>query len=100
MQIVKLSNSEVEIKKSLTLGEFNRVQIALNGDGPVSAAGWTAKNLIEGQTVLLSIVIKKIKEGDKEVAFSREWLDALSLADGSVLLDVAQEIIVEANKKK
>jgi TRAP-type uncharacterized transport system substrate-binding protein len=99
---MKLKDYKVELKDSITWGESKDIQDAMLKDIEVDARGQikglSMSAMREAVYKTIEIIVIKItdKEG-KEVSFSREWMNSLSIDDGNKLEDYANQFI---SKKK
>lgn len=93
---INLSNATVEIKDALTWGDTQRIQSAMMSGAKMSGKASDAENLnldfdpekmLEARYVTLECAVLKIKEGEQEKPFSREWMNNLSNEDGNKLFD-------------
>lgn len=91
---IKLTNAIVKVKDSMTWGDSERVQKAMISSSNVSGKAnkevgfdFNPEGLFEAKYVLLECMIKSITEGEKEIEFTREWMDNLSMEDGNKLYD-------------
>lgn len=99
-KIVELSNAKVEIKEQVTWLQMQRVEATLAESAKIGPdgkpTGFDGNALVESKIKLMEMLIVKITEGDKEVGFSRNWVETLSLADGNTLTAALDEV---ASKK-
>ena len=102
---VKLQNDvKVTLKDLLTWGDAQKIQNSLMSGAKMSGkAGdkdmgfdFDATAMLEAKYVTLECVVVAIKEGEKTLPFSREWMDNLSMADGNKLVEAVDEV----SKKK
>lgn len=100
---VKLQNAVVKIKDQLTWGDAQKIQSALMSGAKMSGKSgedmgfnFDASAMLESKYVALECTVLEIKEGEKVLTFSREWMDNLSIEDGNLLTDAVDEI----SKKK
>jgi len=109
MSIVKLSKQEVEIKEALTWGDNEKLQsILMSGAklGNLNQAGdkkpedvdieFDTTVMLKGKYALLEVAIIKIKDGEKEIPYTKEWMDGLSIEDGEKLYNEVEKL----SKKK
>lgn len=97
--IVKLSNCEVKIKEALTWGDSEKIQNVYIKGAQVDQSGlksFDASVVSEAKYILLEITVLEIKEGEKVLEFTREWMNNLSIEDGDKLYDAVELL----NKKK
>jgi hypothetical protein len=97
--IIKLSNCAVKIKDQLTWGDSERIQSVYIKGAKVDKEGlkdFDASVVGEAKYVLLEIAVLEIKEGEETKAFSREWMNELSIDDGNKLYEAVEFL----NKKK
>jgi hypothetical protein len=88
----------VTLKEALTWGDVQEVQAVMAGGvklGATGMNGYDARALLESKYKLLELAIVSITEGDKQIPFSREWMNGLSVNDGDTLYAA-----VEALSKK
>lgn len=107
MKTIELSSCNVEIAETMTWGMQEEIRTAMLGG--VRVQGLTDKdkqNLELDPSVLgkakykaLELCVKKIvmKEDGKEIPYSKEWMDNLSIEDGDELFNAVNEI---SNLKK
>ena len=105
--IIELSNANVEIIEKLTWGQQERIREAMMGGIKVQGLSDKEKQSLDFDTSVLSkakyktleICIKKITLADgKEVPYTNEWMDNLSVEDGDKLFEAVNE--VTSPKKK
>ena len=100
VKTVKLSNCEVDVLTYLTWGEKEDVQSALlkgaKLQGVSGSVDFDASVLTEAKYKLLEVAVQTIREGDKQLTFSREWMRDLSAEDGDTLYNEVDEL----SKKK
>lgn len=104
MKTVKLKNSEVTLKEELTWGDVQKIKDSIAAGArmhgkakEVAETGdiefdYNTGAMLESKYVALECVVVKIKEGDKEFDFSREWMDSLPVSDGDKLYEAVDEI--------
>lgn len=103
---VKLSIGTVQIIDKLTWGQKEEIQSAMLGG--LRITGLTDKDkqdfqldpavVTKAKYKTLEVCIKKITLSDgKEVAYSKEWMDNLSIEDGDILFQAVDEV---TNPKK
>lgn len=93
MKTVKLSKYEVELKEELNWGDSLDLDSIVYGGAEMkgtSDIGFNASVMIDGKYKLLEIVISKIKEGEKEIPFSKDFIRNLSIEDGIKLYTEAK----------
>ena len=96
---IKLSKCEVEIKDSMNWGDKEAIQSELMKGAKMDQTGLTGYSagvMLEAKYKTLELMIVNIKEKDKEISFSREWINALSVEDG----DKVYEAVDILTKKK
>lgn len=79
---------DITLKQSLTWGDVQEVQAVMASGaklGNTGLTGYDARAMLEAKYKLLELAITSIKEGDKAVKFSREWMNGLSVEDGDTL---------------
>jgi hypothetical protein len=76
-----------EIRASLTSGA------KMNNNG---LSGFDGQALLDSKIKTFEAVIADIKEGDKSIPFSKEWVQGLTLKEG----DALEEAVNEITKKK
>lgn len=101
MKTIELSTGvKVEVKESLNFGEANQVQsvirksakLATSSDGSGQNVDINAEDLMQANFKLLEVAITKITEGEKEISYSRGWLDKQSTADAKLLFQGVQHL--------
>lgn len=106
MKTVTLTIGSVEIVEQITWGMQEQIRTAMLGGFRVS--GMTDKEkqnfeldpsvLAKAKYKALELCVKKITLTDgSEVAYSREWMDGLSIEDGDKLFEAVNEV---TNPKK
>lgn len=101
--IIKLSNAEVTIKDNLTWGDAQKIQSSILKSAKINPekndikVGFDADAYIETKYVTIETMVVSINVGGKEVEYSREWLDSLSVSDGDKLFDEVDKV---ASKKE
>ena len=89
MKNVKLSNNiEIELKEELTWGDSLDLDSIVTGGALLDnngLSGFDASAMVKAKYKLLEVVISKIKDGEKEIPFSEEFLKGLSIEDGNKL---------------
>ena len=102
MANVKLSKSEVEVVEAITWGQKEQIQSAMLSGLKMSGAGqafdFNAEAISRAKYKAIEVCIVKITEGDKDVPFSREWLDALAVEDGDALYAAVDAVTNPAKK--
>lgn len=94
---VKLKEATVDVKDSLTWGDTNKIQAALMTGSKVSGKSqdfdFDATAMIEAKYVALECAVVKVTDKDnKDVKFTREWMDNLSQDDGNKLMDTVDDL--------
>ena len=92
---IKVSRFEVDIIKNLTWGQYQDLEDVLINGAKVGSAGLEdyEMNVIRKQKYkLLEISIKEIREGEKKINFSKEWMDGLPMQDGTLLYDTIEKM--------
>lgn len=92
---VKLKDATVTIKNALTWGDTQKIQAAMMSGAKMSGKAKTADDIgfdfdalamLEAKYVALECAVKKVVDNDnKEIKFTREWMDNLSQEDGEKL---------------
>jgi hypothetical protein len=98
---IQLSGCEVKIISYLTWGEKEKIQgIVLSGasieDAQSGKVGFNPEVISRSKYALLEIAVQGIVEAGAEKAYSREWMDSLSVEDGDKLYAAVDEL----SKKK
>ena len=99
MKNIKLSKCEVSIIEVLTWGQQEDIQEVIMKGLEIDKEGlqnFDYKAIRESTYKALEVCIKEIKEGDKVIPFTKEWMNGLSAEDGNIL----QEAINEVTSKK
>jgi len=86
--ILQLSNSTVSIKDNFTWGDKEKIQNIYIKGAKVDQSGMKEFDTY----VLLEIMVEAIDEGEDRKAFTREWMNSLSLEDGDLLYSTVEEI--------
>ncbi len=93
--IIKLSNCEVELKETWTWGDKEALQSVFIGNAKIDGdkfSGFGDNIFLEGKIKLLQLLVVKIKQGDKEIDFTRDWVLNLSIEDGDKLYNEADKL--------
>ena len=93
--ILQLSNSTVSIKDNFTWGDKEKIQNIYIKGAKVDQSGmkeFHTSVVSEAKYVLLEIMVEAIDEGEDRKAFTREWMNSLSLEDGDLLYSTVEEI--------
>ena len=93
--ILQLSNSTVSIKDNFTWGDKEKIQNIYIKGAKVDQTGmkeFDTSVVSEAKYVLLEIMVEAIDEGGDRKAFTREWMNSLSLEDGDLLYSTVEEI--------
>ncbi len=93
--ILQLSNSTVSIKDNFTWGDKEKIQNIYIKGAKVDQSGmkeFDTSVVSEAKYVLLEIMVEAIDEGEDRKAFTREWMNSLSLEDGDLLYSTVEEI--------
>jgi hypothetical protein len=105
MSAVKLSKSTVEIVDAITWGQKEQIQAAMLSGLKIGGSGagahgidFSAEALSRAKYKAIEVCVLKITEDGKDVPFSREWLDNLSVADGDALY-AAVDAVTNPEKK-
>jgi hypothetical protein len=96
---IKVGKYDIEIIAYLTWGEKEDLQEILIRGAQLDNTGlksFDAGVMREAKYKLMEIAIKGIKLDGKEIVFSREWINGLSVEDG----DNLSEQLDGLNKKK
>lgn len=100
---VKLSKATVKIKDSLTWGDTQKIQSAIISGAKIKPDGnkvgfdFNASGMLEGKYVALECAVLSIKQEEKEVKFSRDWMDGLTVEDGNKLME-AVDLLSKKNE--
>ena len=93
--ILQLSKSTVSIKDNFTWGDKEKIQNIYIKGAKVDQTGmkeFDTSVVSEAKYVLLEIMVEAIDEGEDRKAFTREWMNSLSLEDGDLLYSTVEEI--------
>lgn len=94
--IIELSKAKVTIKDSMSWGDKEQINATLMRGAKIDGKATDAKDvgfsfdtdaMLESKYVTLEKLITKIEEGEKEIEFSRDWVNNLSIEDGDKLMD-------------
>lgn len=105
---IELSNCKVEIITRLTWGQQEQIRAAMLEGMRVSDVREQEKQslemnpavLVKAKYKALELCVKKIISGNgKEVAYSKEWMDNLSVDDGDTLFTAVNEVTSNFKKK-
>lgn len=100
IKTITLSDCEVDIATHLTWGEKEDIQgIIMNGANVTGDGlrGYNTGAIRESKYKALEICVREIRKNGEKSQFSREWMDNLSLEDGSNLYEFVDEVV---NPKK
>jgi len=100
-KIIKISNFDVFIITYLTWGEKEEIQNEVTNGVEVSSEGmkgYDSSALLKAKYKLLEIGIVKIKSGEKEIPYSKEWMKNLKCEDGDLIYEALDEL--QQSKKK
>lgn len=89
--IKQIGNFKVEIKEKITYGEKEDIALVVDSESV------DRETIKEFRSKLLATYIVSIKEGEKEVPLSEEWLRSLDADDGTELVEYISGIF---NQKK
>jgi len=78
---LQLDKYTIELKEKITYGEKEDIAFVIEDETN------NKKNIKDFRSKLLSTYIVSIKEGEKEVVFSEEWLRSLDADDGTELVE-------------
>lgn len=96
MSKVTLSNATVEITDHLTWGQKEAINSAMFSGMKIGTktqeVDFNAEALLAAKYKTLEVCVLKITEGDKDVPFSKEWMDSLSIEDGDKLYDAVEAV--------
>ena len=98
---IKLKQYNVKIKDEITYGDKEDIENIFLSSAKVNMKGLAdidATVSVKAKYKTLEVYILEIKEGDKVVPFSEEWVRALPVSDGDKLVDAINE--VHNSKKK
>lgn len=94
---VKLSKSEVELIDHITWGQKERIQsaflIGVKYGANTHDIGFDDEALLRKKYKEIEVCVKKIVEDGKEIAYSQEWLENLSIEDGDTLHEAVSKIV-------
>lgn len=85
---IKLSKYEVELKDELGWYDNQEIQAILASGAKMNNQGLTGfdgESMLKSTIKAMEVSIVSIKEGDKEIKFSDEWVKGLSQSDGEKL---------------
>ena len=95
-KMIELSNAQVEIKDILTWMQAQEIEAIFAEGAKIGPegkpTGFNGAVLLQAKIKLMEMLIVKIKEGDKEFGFSREWVEKLSVVDGNKLSNALDEV--------
>ncbi|MEQ9135761.1 MAG: hypothetical protein RLO51_11170 [Thalassobaculum sp.] len=102
MSTVQLSAATVEIVEKITWGQKEQIQQAMLSGLKVAGGGqavdFDPEAISRAKYKAIEVCVLKITEGDKEVPYSREWLDNLSVEDGDALYAAIDAVTNPAKK--
>lgn len=88
IKTVKLSNCEVDIVSFITWGEKEEIKAEITKGAKINSEGFSGYDtgvILEAKYKTAEICIKEIRESDKKIPFSKEWMGNLSIEDGDKL---------------
>lgn len=99
---IKLLGCEVSIITFLTWGEkeggsLENIGAGMANLGNEGLKGLNGNPLLEAKYKRLEIAIKEIRQGDKIINFSRDWMNELKEEDGEKLYEEVEKLF---SKKK
>lgn len=95
MKTLKLSNCEVDISEDkLKWGERELVKFTLIDPNTGSI---TPESMLNSKIKRFEFAIKEIREGGKQMPFSRDWAMSLDPKDGELLVEELNEIDLKKN---
>jgi hypothetical protein len=107
IKTIKLSKCEVDIITYLSWGEASDIQATLYQATKVNnlKPGMTeddakdldidlglGESLINGKYKMAEVCIKEIREGEKKITYTRDWLYNLDIDDGNLLMEELDKI--------
>lgn len=95
IKTIKLSKYEVDMKTELSWYEEEEIKAVMQSGSKMDNTGlkgYDGYAMLEAKVKLFSFVITEIREGEKKIPFTRDWLKTLSSADGKALDLGADEI--------
>lgn len=103
MSQIKLSNGTIEIVDRITWGQQEAIRAAMLSGAKVEAGKKEMEfnagdSILAGKYKTIEVCVVKITEGEKEIPFSREWLDNLSPEDGDALFAAVDAVANPAKK--
>jgi len=100
--VVKLTKCEVEIKDAFTWGDREKIQATLMKGADINSANSAGSDvgfqfntdaMLESKYKALECgVIKIIDKELKEIKWTREWQDELSVEDGDTLMEAIDSL--------
>lgn len=99
MKTIKLSSCEVDIKDDLTWGDVESLKIVLMKGAKIGSTGLTDFDLsstLDAKYALLETAVLEIRQGDKKLKYTKDWMNGLSIDDGDLLYLEVDKL----NKKK
>lgn len=94
--IIELTNSKVHLKEALTWGDMQKIQRTTMAGAKIKDTkgnfDFDATAVFEAKYVTLECSVEKVVENEEEKPFTRAWMDALSMADGTKLEDAVDEM--------
>lgn len=98
---LKLKDYTVEIKDALTWGDREKIQATLMKGANINAKDSSGSDvgfnfdttaMLESKYKALECAVVKIVDGDKEIEWTREWQDNLSIEDGDKLMNAVDSL--------
>lgn len=105
MNQVELSIGKVELIEGLTWGQQEQIRqsmlegVKVHGVNERQSLDLDASVISKAKYKALEVCVKKITLNDgTEIAYSREWMDNLSVADGDILSKAVDEVTNPSKK--
>ena len=98
---MKIGNYEVKLKETFTWGDKEKLQNVYIKGAKLDQTGmkeFDTSVISDAKYTLLEMMIVEVKEGDKEIPFSKDWMNNLSIEDGDKLYEAVEEL--SKDKKK
>lgn len=92
---IKLSKYEVELKDELGWYDNEQIKAILASGARMDNQGlngFDGEAIVRSTIKAMEVAIVSIKEGDKEIPFSEEWVKGLSQSDGEELKNAVDSL--------
>jgi len=100
MKLIELSSYKVEIKDAITWGDQEAIRATMLGGVKMSSntnvgqnVDFDASSLLSAKYKALEVCIVKITDQEgKHIAYTKDWMNNLSIEDGDVLYSEVEAV--------